>query len=58
MFISQIPLTNWYELFTDPTLADAIMDRLINNSYQIDIQGPSMRKNISSVKRIATLENI
>jgi DNA replication protein DnaC len=50
MFISQIPVSNWYELFTDPTLADAIMDRLINNSYQIEIQGESMRSNISSKK--------
>lgn len=58
MFISQVPVVNWYEVFTDPTLADAIMDRLINNSYQIEIQGPSMRKNLSSVKRIETLENI
>lgn len=49
IFISQIPVSKWYELFTDPTLADAIMDRLVNNSYQIEIKGPSMRKTLSTL---------
>lgn len=49
MFISQIPVSKWYDLFTDPTLADAIMDRLVNNSYQIEIKGPSMRKTLSTI---------
>lgn len=41
---SQIPPGNWYEAFEDPTFADAIMDRLIHNSYHINLKGPSMRK--------------
>lgn len=41
---SQIPPGNWYEAFDDPTFADAIMDRLIHNSYHINLKGPSMRK--------------
>jgi len=44
---SQIPVSDWYQLFTDPTLADACMDRLVHNSYQIEIQGDSMRKRSS-----------
>lgn len=41
---SQIPQDNWYELFADKTLADAIMDRLVHQAHHIDIKGESMRK--------------
>lgn len=41
---SQLPLENWHEAFGNATIADAIMDRLINNSYKINLKGESMRK--------------
>lgn len=41
---SQIPVKDWYDCIGDPTIADAIMDRLVNGSYRIEIQGESMRK--------------
>ena len=41
---SQIPLAHWHETIGDPTLADAILDRLIHNAYKIELQGESMRK--------------
>ena len=41
---SQYPLENWHELIGDPTLADAILDRLVHNSYKINLRGESMRK--------------
>ncbi len=41
---SQFPVENWHELIGDPTLADAILDRLIHNAYQINLKGDSMRK--------------
>ncbi len=41
---SQYPLENWYELIGDPTLADAILDRLVHNAYKINLKGESMRK--------------
>ncbi len=44
IFTSQIPPEKWYETFDDPTFADAIMDRIIHNSYKIALIGPSMRK--------------
>jgi DNA replication protein DnaC len=44
IFTSQIPPEKWYEIFDDPTFADAIMDRIIHNSYKISLVGPSMRK--------------
>jgi DNA replication protein DnaC len=42
---SQFPIENWHELIGDPTLADAILDRLIHNAYKIHLEGESMRKN-------------
>ncbi|MBQ9900170.1 MAG: IS21-like element helper ATPase IstB [Acholeplasmatales bacterium] len=43
IIISQLPITNWYDVFFDPTLADAVMDRLRSNSYIIELKGPSKR---------------
>ena len=42
---SQLPIDSWHELFTDPTLADAIVDRLAYSSHKIEIDSiDSMRK--------------
>lgn len=41
---SQFPLENWHDLIGDPTLADAILDRLVHNAYKIHLKGESMRK--------------
>jgi DNA replication protein DnaC len=41
---SQIPLKHWHESIGDPTLADAILDRLIHNAHKIELKGESMRK--------------
>jgi len=41
---SQLPVKSWYDCFAEPTIADAILDRLTNASYRIDLQGQSMRK--------------
>lgn len=40
---SQCPLKQWHEAIGDPTLADAILDRLVHNAYKIALKGPSMR---------------
>ena len=40
---SQLPVENWYELIGDPTLADAILDRLVHGAYKISLEGDSMR---------------
>ena len=42
---SQLPFEQWYEVFGDPTVADAICDRLFHNAHKIQIKGDSMRKN-------------
>lgn len=44
MIATQMPVELWHQAIGDPTLADAIMDRLVHNAYRLDIQGESMRK--------------
>jgi DNA replication protein DnaC len=41
---SQLPISKWHEWIGDPTLADAILDRLVNNAYKVDLRGHSRRK--------------
>lgn len=41
---SQLPLDHWHEIIGDPTLADAILDRLVHNAYRITLKGESMRE--------------
>ena len=41
---SQLPIEHWHEQIGDPTLADAILDRLIHNAHTIKLKGESMRK--------------
>ncbi len=41
---SQIPIEKWHDAIGDPTLADAILDRLVHNAYKINLKGESMRK--------------
>jgi len=41
---SQLPVEHWHEQIGDPTLADAILDRLVHNAHKIQLKGESMRK--------------
>jgi DNA replication protein DnaC len=43
---SQIPVSVWYDIIGEGTIADAILDRLINSSHRIDLNGDSLRKGI------------
>lgn len=42
---SQLPVSKWHDAIGDPTLADAILDRLVHNAHKIVLKGDSMRKN-------------
>ncbi len=44
MVVTQVPVTDWHVRLPDPTLSDAILDRLIHNAYRLELQGESMRK--------------
>jgi DNA replication protein DnaC len=41
---SQFPVDTWHDLIGDPTLADAILDRLVHSAYKINLKGNTMRK--------------
>ena len=43
---AQIPVSTWYELIGEGTIADAILDRLVNSSHRIKLTGESLRKGI------------
>ncbi len=44
LMTSQFPVNLWHDTIGNPTLADAILDRLIHNAYRIELSGESMRK--------------
>lgn len=41
---SQVPVENWHDYLADPTIADAILDRLVHNAHRVRLKGPSRRK--------------
>lgn len=51
IIVGQIPLEHWHELLPDPTVADAILDRLVHNAHKIALKGDSMRKVIANVQQ-------
>jgi hypothetical protein len=44
LMTSQFPVSAWHEAIPDPTVADALLDRLIHNAYRIELKGDSLRK--------------
>ncbi|MCC6816068.1 MAG: ATP-binding protein [Saprospiraceae bacterium] len=44
---AQISRKNWYEYINEPTIADAILDRLTANQHRLELKGDSLRKNTS-----------
>lgn len=46
---SQLPVKHWHERIGDPTLADAILDRLVHNAHRLELKGESMRKKKASL---------
>jgi DNA replication protein DnaC len=50
LITSQIPVDRWHDLIGDPTLADAILDRVIHNAHRLQLRGDSLRK-----KALATI---
>lgn len=44
LIASQFPTSLWYDNLGDPTLADAILDRVVHNAYRLELKGESLRK--------------
>ena len=56
MIAAQLPPEHWHEAIGEPTLADAILDRLVHNAYHLKVEGESMRK-AHGLKATGTLDN-
>lgn len=48
---SQLPVKAWHDGMQDPTLADAILDRLVHNAYKLELKGESMRRRRTTLTR-------
>jgi DNA replication protein DnaC len=44
LIAGQVPVTAWYDIIGDQTIADAILDRLVNDAHQIELKGESLRR--------------
>ena len=44
LIASQIPVERWPEVIGEPTIADAVLDRIVHNAYRVDLKGESQRK--------------
>ena len=51
LITSQLPIDHWHEIIGNPTLADAILDRLVHNAYKINLKGESLRKKKSNLTK-------
>jgi len=54
LFATQFPVSDWYRLIKDPTLAEAILDRVVHDSLRIELKGESMRKLTSKIASATT----
>lgn len=52
VFTSQIPHEHWHAIIGDPTIADAILDRVVHNSHKLHLKGDSRRKNIDTENQL------
>jgi DNA replication protein DnaC len=55
LITSQLPVASWHEALNDPTMADAILDRVLHNAYKIELKGESMRKLRSKIDATETM---
>ena len=44
LIASQLPIDQWHQTFTNPTIADAILDRVVHSAYKFSLIGPTRRK--------------
>jgi DNA replication protein DnaC len=54
LLAGQVPVAEWHSRFPDPTLADAILDRLVHNAYRLELKGESQRKARSPLAMVNT----
>jgi DNA replication protein DnaC len=60
---AQLPVSGWHDMIGEPTIADAILDRIVHNAHRIELKGDSMRKkdrnaNLTSAENTETIQNV
>ena len=50
LITSQVPIKQWHDIIGDPTIADAILDRIIHSAHRIELKGHSLRRRVSEEK--------
>jgi DNA replication protein DnaC len=58
IFASQVPHEKWYELITDPTIADAFMDRVVHNAYVLPLDSKISMREIMAQKKLKLIDKI
>jgi DNA replication protein DnaC len=53
LITSQVPINRWHEVIGDPTLADAILDRIVHRAHRIELKGPSLRRRLVAAESSA-----
>ena len=51
LITSQVPVTQWHDIIANPTLGDAILDRIIHNAHRIELKGDSLRRSPDQKKK-------
>jgi len=51
LLTSQLPINAWHEYLNDPTVADALLDRLLNGAHRLELKGESLRKKPASLTK-------
>ncbi len=54
LMTSQLPVDKWYEIIGSPTLADAILDRIVHNAHRLTLHGESLRKRTTPTSQMET----
>jgi DNA replication protein DnaC len=59
---AQLPVSGWHDMIGEPTIADAILDRIVHNAHRIELKGDSMRRkdrnaNLTSAENTETIRN-
>jgi len=58
---AQLPISGWHDMIGEPTIADAILDRIVHNAHRIELKGDSMRRkdrnaNLTSAENTETIQ--
>jgi len=54
---SQLPVSGWYDIIGEKTVADAVLDRLVHDAHRLELMGESLRKTRNRPAKTSELEN-